>query len=256
MSATIKTALNPKGRNPPGKPSRGLHLLALIALLVPYLATTWYFGRNDDGWLPPVVYGACKLFYLVFPLLYWWRVRAEGVSIRRPEAREWTWGLGAGLVMLAVILAGYFGLLRDHEMLVAVPGLVAEKISGFGLLNPGLFLAFAAFVVVINAFLEEYFWRWFAFSMMKQALPWLLAAVLSGLLFALHHYAVLVHYFPPEWHLKGAVGMSAVIGFAGIVWALLYQKTQSFYVLFISHAVADVAVFLVAYDLLRDHWVS
>jgi membrane protease YdiL (CAAX protease family) len=69
----------------------------------------------------------------------------------------------------------------------------------------------------------------------------------GGLLFGVHHVFALGSSFAPSLVVLGVAG--AVV--AGGAWTLLRLRGWSLWDLWLSHVIADLAVFLIGWDLIR-----
>ena len=136
--------------------------------------------------------------------------------------------------------AGYLDVAREP---------IREKLAGFGLTTVGRYVAFGAFLSLAHSFLEEYYWRWFVFGQLRRLVPLSAAIVVSSLGFMLHHVIVLSTYF--GWFSLESVLFSLAVALGGAVWAWIYHRSDSLYGPWLSHAIVDVAVFAVGYDLMR-----
>jgi hypothetical protein len=74
------------------------------------------------------------------------------------------------------------------------------------------------------------------------------ALLLSGLAFGAHHVLVLAMYF--GWDSPWTWGFSAAVAIGGVYWAWLYERTGSLVGPWLSHILADVAIFTIGYELL------
>ena len=120
--------------------------------------------------------------------------------------------------------------------------------------TPARYAVLAAFYSLVHSLLEEYYWRWFVFARLARRIPWGWAAVVSGLAFMSHHVVLLLHYVPdvPGSFWLAVLPMSLAVGVGGMVWAWLYQRSQSLYAPWASHCLVDLAIMIVGYDLLQQ----
>jgi membrane protease YdiL (CAAX protease family) len=115
-----------------------------------------------------------------------------------------------------------------------------------GLGSPAAYLAGAASWTLANALVEEVVWRWFVLKQLRTLLPGPLVVVGSAALFTVHHTVAMSAYLGPA---QVALGSLAVLA-AGACWSFLYLRYDSIWPGWISHVVADVAVFAVGWQLL------
>ncbi len=158
-----------------------LPLLAIFCLL-PGLQTAvavyW-------GWQTAITYPLLKVVMIAIPVIVWLQVRrggapiAERIGWKRTNLRA---GLSVGIVMGGVILAGYYGLLRE----VIDPGPVLAKVRSLGLVE--YYWHMSIFICLGNALFEEYYWRAFLIGELRSYLrskPVL--CIVAGGLFGVHH---------------------------------------------------------------------
>lgn len=166
------------------------------------------------------------------------RLRPDGIRL----------GILFGLAVAVFAFALYTGVLRNSALLVDAPERLRSKLRDFGAATPLRYAALVAFLSVINAFLEEYYWRWFIFARLKKYLSLATAILISSLGFMSHHVIVLGVYFPGRFW-TAVVPFSLAIALGGAVWAWIYQKSGSLIGPWISHLIVDVAVMAIGYDL-------
>ena len=115
-----------------------------------------------------------------------------------------------------------------------------------GLATPLPYLAGAAAWSLLNSFVEELVYRWFILRQCEALLAPRPAAVLQAAIFTVHHAVALSTYLPLLW--TGVA--SAAVLLAGVVWALLFQRYRSLWPPWLSHALADLAVFALGWRML------
>ena len=89
-------------------------------------------------------------------------------------------------------------------------------------------------IVLINPFLEEYFWRGFVFRVFDKYWD----GYWTGILFALHHAIIIAGWFNWWQFFLVIIFLSLV----GIIFNWLYKKTQSIYSGWIIHIIADLII--------------
>jgi membrane protease YdiL (CAAX protease family) len=226
--------------------ARRRSILAL-ALLVPVptigALAAFVFAKGPVG---QGIYLAGKLWIAALPLV-WLLVVERGrpsLSPLAPERRRA--GLATGL-LLGLVLAGIIlgaGELFGHRLVDA--GRLAQVERDAGLTSPLRYVAFAAYLVVVNSLLEEYVWRWFAFVHCERLVAALPAVVLSGLFFTLHHTVTFAVQFAPLTAALASLGVFA----GGCAWSWCYLRFRSIWPGWISHALADVAGLWIGWRLL------
>lgn len=198
--------------------------------------------RIAPGPLGQGAYGLCKLWLLVFPLLWLRRVENVPFSCSPPRNGGFLFGIASGLLMSGAILLAYLRLGPDW---IDVETFRTEaKKNGLG--TPERFLVLAAYLILVNSLLEEYVWRWFVFRRCEDLMPAGAAVIASALCFTLHHTIALVIQF--GWPV--AVLASAGICVGGAVWSFSYGRFRSIWPGYVSHLIVDVAVLAIGWRLL------
>jgi len=213
-------------------------LLLVIAANAGIAARSYLQGVGGQ-----VIFVATRVWILVLPLFWLWRVEKRRVVFTWPSRSEVLAGVLLGLVMGTAIGGGY-ALLGRAWMDAAV---VRTQAAQVGLLNPVVYFAFAVYFTFGNAFIEEYVWRWFAYRKCEVLVPGLQAIALAALLFTLHHIIALAGFTADgRVVLLGSMG----VFIAGTVWSGCYLAYRSLWVCYISHLLADLAIALVGWHLL------
>jgi membrane protease YdiL (CAAX protease family) len=217
-------------------------LLALI-LLVPIPSLGTYLGMiglAGQG-LGQALFLASKAWILLLPLF--WRL----VIDRRPLS--WSKPQGGLLVGSLIGLGISLIILTCYHFLGArllEPAQFQKMAANVGLGNVRIYLAAAAYWILINSVLEEYVWRWFVVEHCRSLLPAGAAIAASALGFTLHHILALHVYCAWPVVILGASGV--FIG--GALWSWCYLRYRSIWPGYLSHAIVDVAIFAIGYDLI------
>lgn len=220
----------------PRRPWTALLVVAPVSTLGTWAAITAWPGPVGRGvWL------IAKLWVIAVPIL--WHVLVDGGRLGRPRlsARGLGRGLLWGLLMAGTILGAWFLVLRG-------PGYEGARdvIRASGLDSPTKYLLMAVYWTTLNSLIEEYVWRWFVTSQAIAALAVRSGVLLAAFLFTLHHYAALSAYVSIPLTLLGCAGVFV----AGAIWSWLFASTKNIWSAYASHALADMAVFVVGYDIL------
>lgn len=220
---------------------RTLAVIAL-ALLVPAPTLAVYLALDTlPGPVGRALFLACKLWIVALPAA-WHLLVDHGRPSWSPANRG---GLGTG-IGLGVASAAAIGLVYALLRGTIDPAPLAAVAERMALASPAAFVAGAAGWVVVNSLLEEYVWRWFVLTRLERLVPAPVAIVGSAAAFTLHHVVALRAYLP--WGLVALAAAGVFLGGAG--WAWCYRRFRSVWPGWIAHALADVAVFAVGWDLL------
>ncbi len=207
-------------------------------LLIPSLALWLTTGPLEGSVLQlPVLIGS-KIALVAIPVLY--RNTADTWSYKGSRG-QLTIGVTSGL-LLAGILASVYSLLSgllDLEQF-------RQGVGRLGVSSVTSYILMALFWSFINAFTEEVFWRWFAIGQLKKRFNPNGAIVVSAVFFSFHHGIATSLYFP-VWMVVGAMFATCT---AGILWGYMYHHSKSIFAPFISHVIADIAIFSFGYILM------
>lgn len=234
---------SPEVPPPAVEPGRGrLRALAALALLVPApslgtmaLLDVW------PGLAGKVVYGLSKAWILGLPVVWLLLVERGRVRISRPPPRGMLAGAAWGLVIGAAIFGTYHLAAGWIDLDV-----FKRELTEAGFANPMFYLGSALYIVLCNAVLEEYVWRWFVYQQCERLMPGGVAVVASALFFTVHHIVALRDY--TGWDVTLLACSGVFLG--GVIWSGLYRKYRSIWPGWASHIVADVAVYVIGWRLL------
>ena len=224
--------------------------ILLVALALPTIGAIGYFvlAAPDDP-IFQVVYGGSKVVQFALPVAWLLIANRNRLKAVRFSVRGVGGGVAFGLLTAIAILGLYGVALRGGPTFVGVADAVREKVNALGLDSPTEYVGLAFFLSVIHSFLEEYYWRWFVHSGLRERLPQASAIALSSLAFAAHHIVVLDVYFPGRlWSATLPFTFGVAVG--GAVWAWWYERTGSLAGPWVAHAGADIAITAIGYDLL------
>ncbi len=217
-------------------------LLALI-LLVPAasigVAMSLFIAPGTIGTIVSVL---CGLWLVGLPIA--WSVLGDRYQLHLsvPKYQELLVGTVLGLLMFGIILGTYW-FFGQHWI---DPVDAKSKVQQMGPINPTIFLIVQAYFVLINSLIEEFIWRWFVYKKCEILIPVKAAVFLSAFFFTLHHIIVLAAY--TDWH--GMILGSLAVFAAGAIWSWCYLTYRSLWASYISHAIADLALSIIAWQTL------
>jgi len=204
-------------------------------------------------WWPGTLWGQglfvlAKVWIVVLPLVWWLRVeRRGGPSTSSPPPppgrRAYGVAIALGLAIAGAIVAVY-ALVRALGLLD--PQTVAAKAAATGLGNRGLYLLAAVYWITVNSLIEEFVWRRFVFRRFEELIGGGPALVAAGLAFTAHHVLALAAQFSAGLAELGSLGV--LVG--GMTWSWLYMRYRSIGPCWVSHAIADVPIFVIGYRLI------
>ena len=149
--------------------------------------------------------------------------------------------LGLGLGVYGLILGGYF-LLRNR---IDFSGIADSLSSGAGV-NKDNFLFVSLYISFINSLLEEFFFRGFLFSNLKQSAGRAFAYGFSALMFSLYHVAMMIGWFHPAITLLLIIGLVA----GGMIFNYLNEKQENICTSWLVHMCANFAINTIGFILM------
>lgn len=219
-----------------------------FALVFPTLITVMYFivlAEHASRWQQGA-FGLGKVIQFAFPAVWVIWFQRTKICWVRPRGGDVTAGAILGLALLTAAIAVYFFVLKPAGVFDVAAGKIREKIAAFGASTVPRYVALSLFYCVLHSLGEEYYWRWFVFAQIRRFTSLPTAIVVSGLGFMAHHVVVLAVYF--GWDSPWTYFLSLSVAVGGFIWAWIYAKTGSLWGTWVSHALVDMAIFIVGYD--------
>ncbi|WP_440895043.1 CPBP family intramembrane glutamic endopeptidase [Amphibacillus sp. Q70] len=107
------------------------------------------------------------------------------------------------------------------------------------------FIGIALYIPVVNAFIEEFFFRGVIFLTLKRLMSPIISYLLSAGIFAVYHVAIMTNWFTLPLFIL--VVFSLVI--AGLLFNWITDKTGSIYASYFVHATSNLAINTIALHL-------
>jgi len=230
--------------------------VAGVAMVLPTVLTWLYFVvlRDAPGGVQQSFYVVDKVLPFALPIAWLLLVQRRRPRWRWPGRRGWIESLASGLAAMAIIWGGYHVWAIPGGWLDGAAGIIETKLAGFNIVTPGRYLALSIFLSCGNSLLEEYYWRWFVFGHLRRILPLGVAIAAASLAFAAHHVIILGVYL--GWLTPLMIGSSLAVAVAGVVWCWCYHRSDSLLGPWVSHVLADAAIFAVGYEMLLPLWTG
>lgn len=198
-----------------------------------------------DGVLRPGYAAKSAIKIAVFMLIPLMATRADPdilyLPLLRPKKKGLLPAIALGIGIYAVILGGYF-LISPFFDFSQIAGALTEN-AGVTKEN---FLYVSLYISFINSFLEEFFFRGFVFTNLKQLTGRKLAYIFSAAAFSLYHVAMMIGWFSPALFLLVMMGL--VIG--GMIFNWLNEKLDTIYCSWLTHMFANFAINTIGFILL------
>ena len=164
------------------------------------------------------------------------------LPLLRPKNKGLLPAIALGVGIYVVILGGYF---------LVSPFFDFSKIAGALTTNAGVtkenFLYVSLYISFVNSFLEEFFFRGFVFTNLKQLSGRKLAYIFSATAFSLYHVAMMIGWFSPTLFLLVMVGLAA----GGMIFNWLNEKLDTIYCSWLTHMFANFAINTIGFILLQ-----
>lgn len=198
-----------------------------------------------DGIIKPhyAVKSAVKLIlFLGLPAIYYFFAdrKAELWQVLRASKKGIGFAFLLCIPVFAVILLAY-AVFKNIFDFSAVTSVLTGDIG----VNRDNFVFVATYIAFVNSFLEEFFFRGFAFLVLKKAASARLAYIFSGLAFALYHIAIMTGWFSVWVFLIIVTGLFA----GGLIFNFLDAKGESIYTSWLVHMFANFAINLIGFSL-------
>ena len=147
-------------------------------------------------------------------------------------------GLSKGLILFMlfsyfVIIVGYL-LLRNHIDLNGI----RESLLNKEQLNKNNFIFIFSYIIFINSFLEESFFRGFIYNVFKKEGYEKIGVLFSALIFALYHIGIMDGWFNPFVMIVGVVGLFVT----GIFLQDIVKREDNLLGGYLVHAIANLAI--------------
>jgi membrane protease YdiL (CAAX protease family) len=226
----------------PARPNRASALIALLLLApVPTIGVTCAMFVMP-GPVGRVAFTIAKIWLVAFPAV-WYLAVERGTPSWSPIRRGGlATGAAVGLFMGGAVVVSYWWIIGH----MVDPDAVRRAAVTMELSSPVWFLLAAAGWTLVNSVVEEYVYRWFVLRELRVLMADAAAVLGSAAIFTVHHVVAVSFYLDPLPTLLGSVGVFT----GGAIWSWLYLRYGSIWPGWISHALVDVAIFVVGWQLL------
>ncbi len=185
---------------------------------------------------------AIKLvLFLILPFVYSFFDR--DIRIKEnfiPEKKGIKSAIFLCMFVYIVILGGYL-LLKDVFDFSAITGSLSNNIGVTG----KNFVFVSIYISFVNSFLEEFFFRGFAFLTLKRITGRKFAYLFSSFVFAIYHIAMMIGWFSVDVFIIIMTGLFA----GGLIFNYLNEKSGSIYPSWLVHMFANFAINTVGFIL-------
>lgn len=149
--------------------------------------------------------------------------------------------LALGIGVFLIIICGYFlvGMFFDFSN-------TGNYIVQSGIVNKESFIYRALYIMIVNSFLEEFFFRGFTFICSKKYFNRIFAYIFSALAFSFYHVAMMINWF----QIWVFILIILALAVAGAIFDFLCER-YNIYVSWTVHFFANFAINLIGLHLIN-----
>ena len=223
------------------KVTRAFIALFLVSVM-PTFSILFTYSWSESELQGQIFFVFAKLWYILIPVYWIYRIDGSRIILGEIKSDGRAESLISGIIIFVVIAVIFliFGETIDVD-------LMKQEIGPTGLLNLPLFIVGMIYWITINSLVEEFVFRQFVGDRLLEITGReSITVILSAAIFTCHHTVLLSLYFEPWQNVIASLG----IFIAGTTWSILWLRHRSLFVCWLSHAIADLAVFGIAYLIL------
>ncbi len=173
------------------------------------------------------------ILFLVLPFVYsLYNKEFKIKDLLKIHKKGFLTAIGLGVLLYGIILGAFFVFKNVFDFSALTKSLTST--TG---VNKDNFIFVAIYISFANSFLEEFFFRGFAFLTLKKATHNSVAYVISALLFALYHIAMMIGWFGIPVILLAMAGLFV----GGIIFNFFNEKFNNIYLSWIIHMFTNFA---------------
>ena len=215
----------------------------LLVGFVPSISVIFGIKIIENELHSQIFFVICKLWIFIIPTVWFFYVEKNIFSRELPSRKGLEMGTATGLIMSIIIILTWI-VFEDSINLEEM----IDTLNSKGLSNVNLYVMGMIYWIFINSLLEEYVFRWFITT--KASVLFgndSYAIFFSALMFTLHH-SLALHFFGFIWW-QTIIASFGLLS-AAAIWSWLYLQYRSIWVCWLSHAICDVVVFSIGYQIL------
>nr|ANV80390.1 hypothetical protein [uncultured Candidatus Thalassoarchaea sp.]ANV80430.1 hypothetical protein [uncultured Candidatus Thalassoarchaea sp.] len=215
----------------------------LLVGFIPSISVIFGIKIIENELHSQIFFVICKLWIFIIPTVWFFYVEKNIFSRELPSRKGLKMGTATGLIMSIIIILTWI-VFEDSINLEEM----IDTLNSKGLSNVNLYVMGMIYWIFINSLLEEYVFRWFITT--KASVLFgndSYAIFFSALMFTLHH-SLALHFFGFIWW-QTIIASFGLLS-AAAIWSWLYLQYRSIWVCWLSHAICDVVVFSIGYQIL------
>ena len=187
---------------------------------------------------PPYIYKSIIkiVLFLLIPLGYFLLYKDKGAYLKKlfvPKKKDFLLALLLGIGVFAVIMIAYF-FLGDY---IDLNGIKESLTTGIGVTADN-FVYVAIYISFVNSLLEEFFFRGYAFLILKEESGRKFAYIFSSAMFAFYHVGMTSGWFNILIYILSMIGL--FIG--GYIFNYLNEKCENIYPSWLVHMCANFGI--------------
>lgn len=169
--------------------------------------------------------------FLLIPLAYYgFKIQKEQFRLKNIKK-----AVILGGIFFATLIVSYIVLSEFIDL-----SIISKDLEQRYNISKSIFIFVGLYIIFINSFLEEFFFRGFIFLNIAKENK-LFAHIYSALLFSIYHTSIFLSWFSDQILLVSLIGLFAV----GIFFNILDEKEKSIIPSWISHIFADIAIIII-----------
>ncbi|NTW95179.1 MAG: CPBP family intramembrane metalloprotease [Erysipelotrichaceae bacterium] len=212
----------------------------IVCVLIACLLMAWVDGSSLDY----VTKAILKILtFSLIPLFYFRLLEKSSIrSLFQIKHTGLKVALILGLSSYALIIVIYFSFGYFFDLTLVSK--ILEDNFGSGTLN---FVPIAFYIAMINSFLEEFFFRGFAYLALVKVSSRRFASIFSSIMFALYHVFLMYGLFP-FWLYISALGLMII---AGVLFNALDQPSKTILPSWLFHSLTNWGINTIGFILLK-----
>lgn len=188
-----------------------------------------------DAIIVPIYFVKSLIKIILFagiPMIFYWKEK-DGKELFVFNKQGFKQSVVLGVLLVSVIVGGYF-ITKD----IFDFSNITTSLTGDIGVNVNNFLFVSLYITFINSFLEEFFFRGFAFLTLKKYSSVTFSFLFSSLVFALYHIAMMITWVSLPLLLLATIGL--FIG--GCIFNYFNYRYKNMYASWIIHIFANIAI--------------
>ncbi|PAB59278.1 CPBP family intramembrane glutamic endopeptidase [Anaeromicrobium sediminis] len=191
------------------------------------------------------VKSTCKIvLFTLIPYLYIKIVKKKNIKnslhLGKFQLKRLKLGLILGFCSFTIVIIGYIIFAKYIDTQNLVDQLNKIKV------NKNNFIYIGLYIIFVNSFLEEFFFRGFIFLNIYEEGNKYMAYIYSSALFALYHMGMIKSWFNIYLIILCIISLMVI----GIVFNYLNTKSKNFINSWIVHILADISIILIGFKIL------